>query len=219
LKPPPWLNEGLAEVYSTLKPLGKKATVGDIIPGRAQTLLTSQWIPLDTLTSADRRSPLYNERDRAGMFYAESWALTHMLFFSPDYRANFPKFLAAASSGKTMDEACRSVYGKNLSEVAAALRQYLKGDRFYRVTFDIKLDKSAEDPEVSSVSSFESGMVLADLLALTHKTQEALTAYQELAKSNPNTPELEESLGYLSWESLDLEAARSHFERAFKCGN
>ena len=218
LKPPPWLNEGLAEVYSTLKPLGKKATVGDIIPGRAQTLLTSQWIPLDTLTSADRRSPLYNERDRAGMFYAESWALTHMLFFSPDYRANFPKFLAAASSGKTMDEACRSVYGKNLSEVAAALRQYLKGDRFYRVTFDIKLDKSAEDPEVSSVSSFESGMVLADLLALTHKTQEALTAYHELAKSNPNTPELEESLGYLSWESLDLEAARSHFERAFNAG-
>ena len=100
LNPPPWLNEGLAELYSTLTPVGKKAALGDIIPGRTQTLQNGKWIPLDALTSADRQSPLYNERDRAGMFYAESWALTHMLFFSPDYRPNFPKFLVAGKFRK-----------------------------------------------------------------------------------------------------------------------
>ena len=193
LKPPPWLNEGLAELYSTLTPVGKKAAVGDIIPGRGRTLLTSKWIPLDALTSADHKSPLYNERDRAGMFYAESWALTHMLFFAPDYRLNFPKFIVAASSGKTMDEACQTVFGKRLTEVEAGLRQYLKGERFYRVVFDIKLEKSADDPDVSEASAFESGMVLADLLAMTNKTNEALSAYQQLAKDNPDKPDVEES--------------------------
>jgi tetratricopeptide (TPR) repeat protein len=216
--PPPWLNEGLAELYSTLKPVGKKAAVGDIIPGRAQTLLSSKWIGLDALTSADHQSPLYNERDRAGMFYAESWVLTHMLFFAPNYRPNFPKFIVAASSGKSADEACQSAFGKHLWEVEADLRQYIKGERFYRAMFDIKLEKSAEDPDVSEASAFESGMVLADLLALTSKTQQALSAYQELAKSNPEQPEVEESLGYLAWQSGDHEAARGHFERALAAG-
>jgi tetratricopeptide (TPR) repeat protein len=218
LKPPPWLNEGLAELYSTLTPVGKKATVGDIIPGRARTLVTDPWIPLEALTSADHRSPLYNERNRAGMFYAESWALTHMLFFSPDYRPNFPKFLEAVSSGKTMEEACQAAFGKRLPEVEAALRRYLKAARFYHAVYDIKLEKSAEDPDVSDASAFESGMVLADLLALTHRAKEALSAYQQLAASNPDKPDVEESLGYLAWQSGDREAARGHFEKALAAG-
>jgi Flp pilus assembly protein TadD len=218
LKPPPWLNEGMAELYSTLTPVGKKAAVGDIIPGRAQTLLNNKWIPLDALTSADRQSPLYNESNRAGMFYAESWALTHMLFFAPDYRPYFAKFVVAASSGKTMDEACQAVFGKRLQEVETGLRQYLRGERFYRVVFDIKLEKSAEDPDVSEASPFESGMVLADLLALTNKTKEALSAYQQLARDNPDKPDVEESLGYLAWQSGDHDAARGHFARALATG-
>lgn len=218
LKAPPWLNEGLAELYSTLKPVGKKAAVGDIIPGRAQTLLTSKWISLDTLTSADRQMPLYNEKDRAGMFYAESWALTHMLFFSPDYRPNFPKFLGAASSGESMDEACEGSFHKRLPEVEKDLRQYLKGERFYRAMFDIKLEKSAEEPEVADASAFESGMVLADLLALARRTPEALTTYQELAKNNPDQPDVEESLGYLAWQSGDSATAREYFGRALAHG-
>ena len=219
VQPPPWLNEGLAELYSTLRPEGKKAAVGDIIPGRAQTLMTSTWIPLDALTSADRHSPLYNERDRAGMFYAESWVLTHMLFFSPNYRPNFPKFIAAASSGKPADDACQSAFGRHLPEVEADLRQYLKGQRFYRAMFDIKLEKSAEDPDVSGASEFESGMVLADVLALTSKTQEALAAYQELAKGNPDKPEVAESLGYMAWQAGDRDAARGQFAAALAAGS
>jgi tetratricopeptide (TPR) repeat protein len=218
LNPPVWLNEGLAELYSTLKPAGKKATVGDIIPGRAQTLLTSKWIPLDVLTSATHASPLYNERNPAGMFYAESWVLTHMLFFSPHYRPSFNKFLVAASSGKSMDEACQSALGKHLWEVELDLRQYLKSERFYHAVFDIKLEKSAEDPDVADVSEFESGLVLADLLALTHRTEEARSAYEQLAKSSSGTAEAEESLGYLAWQSGDRDGARDHFGRALAAG-
>lgn len=218
LNPPPWLNEGLAELYSTLTPVGKKAAVGDIIPGRSQMLLTNKWIPLDVLTSADRRSPLYNERNHAGMFYAESWALTHMLYFSPAYRPKFATFLAAASSGKTADEACWTVFGRRLADVEMELRQYLRRDRFYRAVYDIKLEKSAEDPDVSDASAFESGMVLADLLAITHRPKEALSAYQQLAASNPDKPDVEESLGYLAWQSGDSQAARIHFQKALAAG-
>jgi hypothetical protein len=36
---PVWLNEGMAELYSNLAPMGSKIVVGNVIAGRAQTLL------------------------------------------------------------------------------------------------------------------------------------------------------------------------------------
>ena len=83
---PIWFNEGLAELYSTLKPAGKKVLVGEVIPGRFYYLQQHKWLSLEALTSADHNSPYYNERDRAGIFYSESWALMHMLNLSSEYR-------------------------------------------------------------------------------------------------------------------------------------
>src|SRR5205807_419899 len=79
--------------------------------------------------------------------------------------------------------------------------------------------KLAVDPVVSETSAFESDMVLADLLSVTHKRDEAKTAYERLAQSNPGRPQIEESLGYLAWQSDDPESARRHFARAIEAGS
>ena len=41
--------------------------------------LRERFIPLAELLAVDHKSPLYNEGDRRGVFYAESWALVHYL--------------------------------------------------------------------------------------------------------------------------------------------
>lgn len=215
---PVWLNEGWAELYSTLRPKGKQAMVGDMIPGRIHALVSTQWLPLDVLAAVDHNSPLYNEKDRVGIFYAESWMLMHMLFLSPAYMQNFNKFVLATSSGRTFAEACQSALGKSLTEVQQDLRQYLQGRKLYAAVFDIKLEKSSEEPEVAPASAFESGMVLADLLAAAHKKEQAKSAYEELTRTNPNQPEVQESLGYLAWQSGDDAGARRYFGRAFVSG-
>src|SRR6516162_759334 len=56
---PPWLNEGLAELYSSLEPRGAKILVGQVIPGRVHVLNTEKWIPLATLLNVDHNSPYY----------------------------------------------------------------------------------------------------------------------------------------------------------------
>src|SRR5258708_11791832 len=38
LKFPPWMNEGFAELYSTLNPMGDKVLVGSLVEGRRQAL-------------------------------------------------------------------------------------------------------------------------------------------------------------------------------------
>ena len=83
---PIWLNEGLAELHSTLKPAGNKVQLGHPIIPRMQMLNEAKWIPLQRLVEMDQHSPEYNEKNRTGIFYSESWLLTHMLYLSPDFR-------------------------------------------------------------------------------------------------------------------------------------
>jgi tetratricopeptide (TPR) repeat protein len=142
-----------------------------------------------------------------------------MLYLSADYRANFSKFVLAVANGQDTAQAVQSVYGKGLKEVSSDLNRYTKSNLFYGALFDVKLEKSAENPQVSEATAFESGLFLADLLSLVRKPEEARQAYEQLAKDNPDKPEVEESLGYMAWQANDQGAARQHFSRAYAAGS
>src|SRR5579862_3278151 len=113
---PLWLNEGWADVYSTLKPVGGKSVIGDLIPGHVQTLMQEKWLSLDSLTAVNEKSPSYNESKRAGIFYAESWAMVHMLYLAPDYKQKFPEFVGALLRSKTFNDASQAVYGRSAAQ-------------------------------------------------------------------------------------------------------
>ena len=54
---PVWFNEGLAELYSNLKPLAGKIEVGDIIMAHFILLQESKWIDLATLLAVEHDPP------------------------------------------------------------------------------------------------------------------------------------------------------------------
>ena len=219
LKLPPWLNEGFAVLYSTLKPYAGKILVGELPPGRFQLLRRTKWLPLETLTSVDHNSPHYNEKNRAGLFYAQSWGLTHMLYLSEEYRSGFKEFLTATARGADAESAFRRVYGKSLEQVQKDLRAYMRIDRLMGNLFDTKLEKLAEKPLAQPASALESGMVLANLLASTRKKDQAREMYEKLAAEYPDAPEVPEALGYLASYSGNWEVARRHFARAVELGS
>ena len=220
LKLPLWLNEGWADVCSTLRPKGKdKAMVGDLIPGRVQALQNSTWIPLANLDHIGHDSPMYNESNRAGIFYAESWALTHMLFLSPEYMKQFPQVVRSVASGKSLAETLQLVYGKSAEQVQSDLAQYFNRNRLYGAVFPINLKIEEEEPQAVGVDEFESGRVLADLLGAAHKFDEAAKAYAELASKYPKRPELEASLASLDLHRGDVDGARAHFQAAIADGS
>jgi hypothetical protein len=69
---PVWLNEGMADVYSTMKVSEGKIVVGTSPKWRTTSLIGEMWIPLPDLLDAGHQSPLYNEANRVGAFYAQS---------------------------------------------------------------------------------------------------------------------------------------------------
>ncbi len=216
MKIPLWLNEGFAEVYGTLTPMGDKVRVGTIIAGWMQVLEREKWLHLETLFEVDHKSSHYNEKDRRGVFYAQSWALTHMLNLFAPYRSGFPAFMRFVASGTSHADALQRVYGKSAEQVGKDLQLYLRGHSFNAALFDAKLEKPLENPKIQAAGALEAGLVLAKLL--TRKKDAARETYRKLAAEHPKSWEVEEALGYLEWMDDNQEAARPHFARAVELG-
>jgi tetratricopeptide (TPR) repeat protein len=216
---PLWLNEGWAEVYSTLKPVKDGVAVGDLIDAHVKDLAQGRWFSLPELEKITNSSPEYNEASRMGMFYAESWALTHMLYLSPDYKKNFGKFIGALNKGRGLDDALSTAYGKTETQVFADLRDYLSRKKLYGTVFMTPFEKSGETPVVTPVTSYDSYLMLADLHAASHHIVEAGRLYQQLETDEPKRPEAFAAAGYLAVSIEQKENARKEFRKAYDLGS
>jgi Flp pilus assembly protein TadD len=215
LRLPVWLNEGWADVYSTLRPVRGGVAVGDLVPERVRDLQNGPWMDFETLTSVTTESPNYT----GGIFYAESWALAHMLFLSPEYAENFPKFLIALHRGADSAEACREAWGRSPEQVIADLHNYLGRKNLVGRIFEAQLGRADRHVAVSKITAFDSRLLLADLSATIGHVEEARAEYEELRGLQPDNPRLSESLGYVAWATRDMTAARSEFAKAFAAGD
>jgi len=217
---PVWFNEGLAELYSNLKPLGGKIQVGGLIEPHFVLLQHAKWIDLATLLAARHDSPLYNEKLRAGMFYAESWALVHMLYLGSDYQASLPAFLKALKSGVPTPEIFAKVYGKSVPRVQQDLQSYLRGAAFNSSLFNASLSKEVDTADVSVSNNLEAGLVLAEILANTRaKAAEARQLYTLLARDHPRDWRVELGLARLSLRERQRPEAAAHYARAVDLGS
>lgn len=217
LKMPIWLNEGFADVYSTLKPVGGEILLGSVPPGRAGSLSGEKWLPLAKLFAVASDSPEYNEKTRAGIFYAESWLLTHMLVLGNGYRNQFSAFAAQLSSSGSTEDAFFRVYGKTLPQVQADLNAYYHSNSLSGVLFKTQFEKITVG-ELQPATDLEIGLTLAKLVALTGHPDDAIRRLDSLASAHPDSYQVEESRAYLEWRKGNLEAARQHFQRASEHG-
>ena len=220
LQLPVWLNEGLADLYSSLEPKGDQALLGRPLPGHLVILMTQRWLNLDALFAVGPDSPYYNERDKMSIFYAQSWALTHMLELGASYSLQSARFLAAIASGRPATDCFQSVYGKSLAQVTEDLHAYVRQSTVKGALFNVKLSKPDLEPSVAEPSAFKMDLVFADLLASQKKTAaEAERRLSNLATEHPESPDVQESLGYLEWQQGNVAKAREGFRLAADRGS
>ncbi|HEY1342182.1 MAG TPA: hypothetical protein VGF59_31960 [Bryobacteraceae bacterium] len=217
-KVPIWLNEGMAELYSNLQPRGDKIVVGAVIASRAQSLVQDKWIDLRALVAVDHDSPLYNEKSRAGMFYAESWALVHMLQLNPGYRPKFRDFVKLLQSGDAAS-AFAGAYGKPIDKVQDDLRQYMRGSTLMAAVFDAQLPKSVETPPVEAGASARARVALAEMLSdYRGKTAQARAAYEQLERDFPKDWQVQSGFAHYFERERQYDEAIRHFGRAAELG-
>ena len=215
---PTWLNEGLAEFFSTMVPESGRMTIGEVPQARFQMLFTGGLIPVARLLAVTSDSPEYNTRAHSGMFYAESWALTHMLLAENTYRARSNEFIQMVSRGMPGSDAFRQLYGKSPEIVERDLRNYLTTTLLV-IGVAYPGAPARATYETRPADAFEADLVTANLLANTRTGEApARAAFTRLEQQRPNDLGLLESRGYFELRRGQRQVARRYFARAVAQG-
>jgi tetratricopeptide (TPR) repeat protein len=216
---PPWLNEGIADLFSTLRSQGDFTLYGDILPGRLQELGRQKWVPLQTILAVDQASPYYNESSKAGTFYDESWALVHMLATSDAYRYKFWRLVDAVNAGAPSVEALEKTFGTPFAKLEESLQSYIAGNSFYQIKLKVALG-TAEKLTSQRADMFDVHELQATLLmGLKDRQEEARARLEELTHEDAMRPGPWANLGYLAWRGGDRDKAVEYFGKAYDLGN
>lgn len=218
---PLWLNEGLAEFFSTMAPEGNGMALGRVPPGRLLHLSSGPGLfDLTRLFAIDTRSPEYSDKTHAGLFYSQSWALTHMLLADDRYRAASGRFLSAVASGTPAAAALESAYGRPLAAVASDLSGYIRRDRYQYFLVSYTKPQSALQAPVREADAFEAGLALANVLAArTGAEAGAEAAFETLARERPDDLTLAESRAWFEYRRGRRDEARVHMAKAVALGS
>lgn len=219
---PIWLNEGLAEFFSTVSPEAGRMSVGRVPIGRLQYLVNTRdaLLPIDRLFDVTRDSREYTTRQHAGMFYAQSWALTHMLLSDARYNPQSSQFLAAIAGGMKAPAAFQTVYQRSLDAVFKDLQAYIKQGRYLYSRVAYKAPPQDEKLPTRQALAFEGGLVTATLLAANRIHEpEARAAFDALATQKPDDVMLLEARGYFELRYGGAQAAAPYFARAVALGS
>ncbi len=128
---PLWLNEGLAELYSTFDVEDGLASIGYPIGSHLRWLRNNPLIPMAELIAIDHDSPTYNEGHRRGVFYAQSWALTHMLVMgSNESPSRATVYADLLRQGIDDEDAFHRAMGGTYKEIEKELNHYVRGRKF-----------------------------------------------------------------------------------------
>lgn len=145
---PLWLNEGLAELYSTFRVSKRRAEIGHPIPSHVETLVTGGPLsPLD-LFDVDAASPEYHEGARQGRFYASAWAMTHYLMLgADDGLRRFGRYLQAVDAGEDPRRSLLTIYGTDATGLHTGYLGHIgQGlDEFLWMSFDEPIRVGEDD--------------------------------------------------------------------------
>jgi len=205
---PIWLTEGLAEFYGNTRLEGKTVVVGAPSGSNLMVLRQHPLLPLPTLYAVNAASPYYHENNKASIFYAESWVLTHYLITRDwhERTRRLAQFVSQLEHGVAAEEAAKQTIG-DAAALDAALETYIGHFSFTAARLDAppEVDQASFTPE--PLSSAEVLALQADFLMHDRHYAEARPMLEEALKQDPKLAAAYESMG-------QLYALQSKFDEA-----
>jgi tetratricopeptide (TPR) repeat protein len=216
---PAWVNEGLAEFYSTLEIVkdGKGAEVGRPIADHIFYLRQQKLLPLRTLFAVDHSSPHYNEQSKRGVFYAQSWALVHYLMLGNkgQRQPQLNRYLDLINKGTDPQESFQTAFGADIETIEKELRDYIRRDTYSYFNFPFEQKLEAEAAVQSTALTEAQGLAfLGDLALHTHLLEQAEKQLEKAFALDAADPMTQSSLGMLRMRQRRFAEAKEHLGRA-----
>ncbi|MEM9598032.1 MAG: DUF1570 domain-containing protein, partial [Acidobacteriota bacterium] len=214
---PLWLDEGLAEFFSTFQAKGGQARIGKPVPWHIGKL-RADLLPLTEVLGADVSSPFYNEFEHQGVFYAQSWSLVHYLLIgNPNRRRQATDYLNRTLRGEDPSAAFGRAFGVEPAVLEKELANYVAaGLRHRRVPL---ADDRRVELEIATLSRADLLYHLGDLLAHQGgRRDDAAFHFQQALDLDPGHGLSLMGLGVLAWGEGEHARGRAYFSRAVEAG-
>jgi tetratricopeptide (TPR) repeat protein len=218
---PLWLREGIAELYSTFDVKRNDVTLGAPVSSHVYLLRENRLMPLANLFDVAHGSPEYNEGKKQGIFYAESWALSHYLMFGDKglRRSQLIKFVDMLMSGTSADRAFAEAFKTDFASIEKELRRYVSNDSYNGVIYQLKSTQVSVEMTVRPLAEAEVQFYLGNLLFRTRRVDEAETYFKRAGELDPNLARPYEGLGFLAMQRNRDADAKEHFKQAAALGS
>lgn len=215
---PGWFKEGFAEFFATATVTESgEASFGLPSPGRMNALKQNRWLPMDVVLRAESSFAITGETD-LGMFYAQSWALTHWLLADAARIRNMSAYVAAVNGGQDPVAAWQAIFGMTPEQLTAALRAHVNGRLSYA-----KLNMPPIRPEitVTTLSPAAAAVLLPAINARSWNEAETdgpalLATLRAAAGRFPDDPLALVALGRAEMRWGDAAAAEAVLTRALE---
>lgn len=213
---PVWLNEGLAQFFEYTDIHNKDVTLGQPSGEAILFLRQTKLIPLPVLFKVDASSPYYHEENKSSIFYAESWALTHMIQVSDarNHTQHLHDYMVRLADHEDAVTAATEVFGdlKKFESSLAAYIGYGSYNQFVMNSAAAPIDESSYT--VQPLTAPESDVDRADVLAAVGRLDDARTLLDSVIKQDPNSSKAYEIMGELAYRRHDTAEALKWYSQA-----
>jgi hypothetical protein len=105
---------------------------GDPLLGHIALLREGRYLPIERLLSIKPNNPLYYQKHRIGIYYAESWVFVHYLLFGRRAGAlsDLNTYLSNLQQGMAPDKAFEIAFGTDYAGMDEALAEYVRDGRY-----------------------------------------------------------------------------------------
>jgi tetratricopeptide (TPR) repeat protein len=210
---PPWLELGLAEVFTTFVLHGNSCDIGANREESYRYVRVAGSLPFERLVSLDPQDLGASESEigYARQVHAQCWAITQALLFTKEgigWEA-FRKYVAAPPAGGTPSAELEHIFGLNASTLDQRLAAYLARGKAERVS--ATFNRSDIDARFATrrLEPWEKDLVIGSLLTATGRVDEAdgYLARAFLASGNDGRVREERAILHLAKNEL-AEAGR-----------
>ena len=218
---PLWLNEGMAEYFSTLRITGERSAMLGYPVIAHVTLLNQRSMPLPQLFAATDRSPEYSGASSERLLlYAQSWALIHHSFQGqPSRGAEVIELAHKLVAGAPVEESVQAVYGIPVAELERRILGYVRNGSFtavgYRFRDELVSRLTADSTPITDAAA---DAWLGDLLAQLGRDDEAQARLEDALRREPGLAKAHEALGLLLLRKNRSAEATAHLQRAKALG-
>lgn len=220
---PPWLDEGFAELFSTIeRKKDDQVIVGTTIPSSVFMLQEYELIPFESFFRINHQSHEYRSGSaQTGVFYAQAWAFTHFLMYGEHNLPQnaFHKLFNRAKNGKPIYEAdIIELLGVNYEELEKLLTNYFKKGKFTQLVYGLPASESVKGAALTPISEGEVQLIHGSILLATRGAQEAYPFLARAEHSLKVDPMAASFLGYHAMAQERWDNAVDDLEKAIELG-